>query len=147
MHMRKLKGVLLIDDNETSNFLNHRLLNRMEMTENIRVFSNGQYALDYLQKLNNGDYNPADPTYFKPDLIFLDVNMPMLDGFEFLEIFHQELSEELKQGTVIAMLSTSSHPQDTIRASEYAAPYIVKPLTVEKVNQLLAEKFATSYSQ
>jgi CheY-like chemotaxis protein len=119
----------------------------MEITENIRVFSNGQYALDYLQKLNKGDYNSADSTFFKPDLIFLDVNMPVLDGFEFLEIYHQELSEEIKQDTVIVMLSTSSHPQDTIRAGEYAAPYILKPLTVEKVNQLLAEKFAASYSQ
>ncbi|RDC63883.1 response regulator [Adhaeribacter pallidiroseus] len=142
--MRKLKGVLLIDDNETSNFLNHRLLNRMEITENIRVFSNGQYALDYLHKLNREDYDQADPTYFKPDLILLDVNMPMLDGFEFLEIYHQELSHDLKQGTVVAMLSTSSHPQDTIRAAAFAAPYIVKPLTADKVNQLLTEKFAIS---
>ena len=144
--MRKLKGVLLIDDNETSNFLNHRLLNRMEITENIRVFANGQYALEYLQKLNSGDYHPEDPNYFKPDLILLDVNMPVLDGFEFLEIYHQEFSTEMKQGTVIAMLSTSSHPQDTIRASEYAAPYIVKPLTAEKVKQLLAEKFPAGLS-
>ncbi|MDQ4141948.1 MAG: response regulator [Bacteroidota bacterium] len=139
--MRKLKGVLLIDDNETSNFLNHRLLNRMEITENIRVFTNGQNALDYLQKIEKGDFNPADPNYFKPELIFLDVNMPVLDGFEFLEIYHHNLADEVKQDTVIAMLSTSSHPQDTVRASEYAAPYILKPLTVEKVRDLINEKF------
>ena len=79
--------------------------------------------------------------------MFLDVNIPVLDGFEFLEIYHQEFREEIKQGNVIAMLSTSSHPQDTTRAGEYAAPYIVKPLTAEKVNQLLAEKFFDSYLQ
>ncbi len=67
--------------------------------------------------------------------------MPILDGFEFLEIYHHNLAEAVKQNTVIAMLSTSSHPQDTIRASEYAAPYILKPLTAEKVKNLLAEKF------
>ncbi|PSR54633.1 two-component system-response regulator, receiver domain protein [Adhaeribacter arboris] len=139
--MRKLKGVLLIDDNETSNFLNHRLLNRMEVTENIRVFSNGLNALEYLQKIEKGNFNSADPNYFKPELIFLDVNMPMLDGFEFLEMYHNDLADKVKQDTVIALLSTSSHPQDTVRASEYAAPYILKPLTVEKVRDLIAERF------
>ncbi|QMU29622.1 response regulator [Adhaeribacter radiodurans] len=138
--MRKLKGILLIDDNETSNFLNHRLLNRMEVTENIRVFTNGQNALEYLQKIEKGDFNPADPNYFKPELIFLDVNMPILDGFEFLQNYH-DLADNVKQNTVIAMLSTSSHPQDTVRANEYAAPYILKPLTVEKVKHLLTENF------
>ncbi|QNF35577.1 response regulator [Adhaeribacter swui] len=139
--MRKLKGVLLIDDNETSNFLNHRLLNRMQVTENIRVFSTGQSALDYLQKLDNGDYNPADPNFFEPDLILLDVNMPVMDGFEFLEIFNQKLGDKIKRNTVVAILSTSAHPQDTLRANDYSAPYIIKPLTVDKVNNLLTEKF------
>jgi len=139
--MRKLKGILLIDDNETSNFLNHRLLSRMDVTENIQIFSNGQSALEYLRKINSGEFNSTDPDYFKPELILLDVNMPVLDGFEFLAIYHQEFSDELKQNMLIAMLSTSSHPQDTVRAGEYAAPYILKPLTIEKVNNLLAEKF------
>ena len=139
--MNKLKGILLIDDNETINFLNHRLLSRMEITENIRVCVNGKYAIDFLRKMVQGDYDAADQSYFKPELILLDVNMPVLDRFEFLEIF-QGFPPEFKAGVVIVMLSTSSHPQDTIRAQEFGASYLLKPLTTEKIKILLSEKFA-----
>ena len=139
--MRKLKEVWLIDDNETSNFLNHRLLSRMAITDTIRVFTNGKQAIEYLEEVAAGDTNPADTRYFKPELILLDVNMPVLDGFEFLELY-QQLAEPIKQEIVIAILSTSSHTQDTMRANAYNAHYILKPLTTDKLFGLMAEKFA-----
>lgn len=138
--MSKLKGVLLIDDNETSNFLNHRIIKRMEISDNIRIFTNGKQAIDFLEKVQKNQYDPIDKSYFIPELILLDVNMPVLDGFEFLDIFKgfpQAFKEEIK----ITMLSTSSHPQDTIRASEYGASYMLKPLTTDKLNNLLQENF------
>lgn len=140
--MSKLKGVLIIDDNETSNFLNHRLLKRLEISEHIQIFDNGNQALGYLQTVERQDFDSADLSYFKPELILLDVNMPGLDGFEFLEIY-KGFPHEFKDGTVIAMLSTSTHPQDMIRASEYGASYMFKPLTADKIKNLLSEKFAS----
>ena len=139
--MRKLKGVLLIDDNETSNFLNQRLLNRMNIAEQIRVFTNGKQAIEYLQQLGQGNAAETGNDFFMPDLILLDINMPVLDGFEFLEMY-EDLPDELKQKMIITILSTSSHQQDTERASAFNAYYILKPLTSEKLTELLNDKFA-----
>jgi len=105
----------------------------MVLTDHIKVMSNGKNALEYLQTLSKADgVTPEN----KPELIFLDINMPVLDGFEFLELF-QNLDAHFRQDILIAILSTSSHPQDTHKASEFNTYYITKPLTVEKVEALL----------
>jgi CheY-like chemotaxis protein len=134
--MKRLSGILLIDDNETSNFLNERLLRRMDLTDHILVVTNGKQALDYLEKLSR---EPAGQ-HVKPELILLDINMPVLDGFEFLELF-QQLDARFRAGIRIAMLSTSNHPQDTGKAGEYNAFYLTKPLTIEKMEALLDQFF------
>lgn len=136
--MRKLKGVWLIDDNETSNFLNQRLLTRMAIADTIRVFTNGKQAIEQLERVTTG---AAAASEVKPELILLDVNMPVLDGFEFLERY-QQLADPIRQAIVVAILSTSSHVQDTSRASAFKAHYILKPLTTEKLLGLITEKFA-----
>jgi CheY-like chemotaxis protein len=137
--MKRLSGILLIDDNETSNFLNERLLRRMDLTDHIQVVTNGKLALDYLENLSRLARNGASSTV-KPELILLDINMPVLDGFEFLELF-QHLDARFREGIRIAMLSTSNHPQDTGKADEYNAFYLTKPLTIEKVETLLDRHF------
>lgn len=134
--MKRLNAILLIDDNETSNFLNERLIRRLNLTDHILVLSNGKQALDYLENLSRQG-GQAD---LKPELILLDINMPVLDGFEFLELF-QQLDARFRQGIHIAMLSTSNHPQDTGKASTFQAHYLTKPLTIEKVEALLFRLF------
>lgn len=134
MRMKKLRSILLIDDNDTSNFLNERLLKRMVLTDHIQVMSNGKNAFDYLENMAKGNGENAQ---VKPELILLDINMPVLDGFEFLELY-QKLDQSFRQDILIALLSTSSHPQDTSKAAEFNAFYLTKPLTVEKVEDLLA---------
>lgn len=132
--MKRLRSILLVDDNETSNFLNERMLKRMQLTENIQVLNNGKDALDLLFDLSTA---PQTAGVIKPELILLDVNMPVLDGFEFLEIY-QELPESFRSDIIIAILSTSSHPKDTSRAEEFQVYYITKPLTSEKMDNLLS---------
>jgi CheY-like chemotaxis protein len=134
--MKRLNGILLIDDNETSNFLNERLLRRLNLTDHILVLSNGKQALDYLENVSRQGHQGD----IKPELILLDINMPVLDGFEFLELF-QQLDARFRQGIHIAMLSTSNHPQDTGKASTFQAHYLTKPLTIEKVESLLFRLF------
>lgn len=138
--MKKLSGVLLIDDDDTTNFLNQRLLDRMEVTDNIRTFVNGKQAFDYLYNVSNNNYEEASEGYFQPELIFLDINMPVMDGFEMLNLY-ERLNPEFRKGIVMAVLTTSTHPQDTANSEKYNAEYLTKPLTVEKVSALLAKHF------
>ena len=143
--MKKLAGILLIDDDDTTNFLNQRLLDRMGVTDNIRTFENGKQAFDYLYNVSNNNYEQNNRNYFKPELIFLDINMPVMDGFEMLELY-ERLDKEFRDNIVMTVLTTSTHPQDTESAKMFAAEYITKPLTPEKVNALL-EKYFTDQEE
>jgi len=144
--MRKLSGILLIDDDDTTNFLNQRLLERMQVTENIRTFVNGKQAFDYLYNVSNNNYEVSDRNYFQPELIFLDINMPVMDGFEMLDLY-ERLSHGFRKNIVLAVLTTSSHPQDTASARKYQAEYLTKPLTADKVNQLIEKHFNPEENQ
>lgn len=139
--MKKLSGVLLIDDDETTNFLNERLLSRMNLTENIRVFKNGKQAFDYLYNVSNHHYEGNNQDYFQPELIFLDINMPVMDGFEFLDLY-QRLDADFRNNITLAVLTTSSHPEDTVRTQHNSASYLTKPLSREKIKNLLATHFS-----
>ncbi|WP_266202937.1 response regulator [Pontibacter kalidii] len=134
--MRKLSGILLIDDDDTTNFLNQRLLDRMEVAKHIRTFVNGKQAFDYLYNVSNNNYEEESDEYFKPELIFLDINMPVMDGFEMLDLY-ERLNPEFRQRIMMVVLTTSTHPQDTANSQKYNAEYLIKPLTAEKVNNLL----------
>ena len=138
--MRKLTGVLLIDDDDTTNFLNERLLRRMGITDNIRTFVNGKQAFDYLYNVSNGNYESGSRDYFQPELIFLDINMPVMDGFEMLDLF-ERLNPEFRKRIVMTVLTTSTHPYDTDTSRKFAAEYMTKPLTAEKINMLLDKYF------
>jgi CheY-like chemotaxis protein len=138
--MRKLSGILLIDDDDTTNFLNQRLLDRMEVAKHIRTFVNGKQAFDYLYNVSNNNYEEESDEYFKPELIFLDINMPVMDGFEMLDLY-ERLNPEFRQRIMMVVLTTSTHPQDTANSQKYNAEYLIKPLTAEKVNNLLKKHF------
>ena len=139
--MEKLSGILLIDDDETTNFLNQRLLDRFKVTDHIHTFVNGKQAFDYLYNVSNNNFDADNSHYFKPELIFLDINMPVMDGFELLSLY-ERLSPEFRQGIVMVVLTTSTHPQDTETINEFAAEYITKPLNADKLNKLLQKHFA-----
>ena len=79
--MGKLKEILLIDDSKGTNSLNKRLLREMDVAEHISTELNGRLALDYLLSKNEKGNYPS------PDIIFLDINMPIMDGYQFLKEF------------------------------------------------------------
>lgn len=138
--MKKLKGVLLIDDDETTNFLNRRLLERLGVTDNIRTFVNGKQAFDYLYNISNNNYDTNNKDYFQPQLILLDINMPVMDGFEMLDLY-ERLNTDFRKDIVMAVLTSSTHPQDTETSRKYAAEYITKPLSIDKLKKLLDKHF------
>jgi CheY-like chemotaxis protein len=134
--MPKLPAVLLVDDDPTTNFLNQKLLERLGVTEQVLVALNGREALDVLQA------RASPPPTDGPLLVFLDVNMPVLNGIQFLEAYRQ-LPAAQQAAAVVVLLTTSAHPQDLARAQHLAVAEILrKPLTQQKVEQVLQQYFA-----
>jgi len=133
-----LTSVLLVDDDSTTNFLNKLLLTRMGVAEHVLVAENGEQALHTLDQTCSAS---VDSTC--PQLILLDMNMPVLNGLAFLEAYvRMPLAHQ--QAIVIVMLTTSLHPVDVARAQELPiAGFLNKPLTQEKVSGLLEEHFAS----
>jgi CheY-like chemotaxis protein len=135
--MPPLSSVLLVDDDSTTNFLNKLLLTRMGVAEQVLVAENGEQALRTLAQTCSESVNPTCP-----QLILLDMNMPVLNGLAFLEAYVQ-LPLSYQSSIVIVMLTTSMHPLDLARAEALPiADFLNKPLTQEKVTALLQQHFA-----
>lgn len=134
--MPVLSSVLLVDDDRTTNFLHKLLLTRMGVAQQVLTAENGEQALGLL------DQTCAAPDQAAcPQLILLDVNMPVLNGLGFLEAFMQRPLAQ-HSASVIVLLTTSLHPLDLARAEQLPiAGFLNKPLTKEKVTALLQEHF------
>ena len=131
--MNKLTTTLLVDDDETTNFVNQMLLEDMGVTEDVLVANNGQEALELVrQRCQEG---------LCPELILLDINMPVMNGFEFLEEYEQ-LSFPNKQSVVVVMLTTSLNPQDMDRLRDLPNEgFLNKPLNEKVLKELLRKHF------
>jgi CheY-like chemotaxis protein len=138
---KKLNCVLLIDDDEPTNFLSRLLLEEADCAHHIQVEHGGHSALQYLTRSENS--NGADQRFPCPDLIFLDINMPAMNGWEFLEAY-ASLENHHKGNVVMVMLTTSLNPDDRSRANGIpdVAGFETKPLTQEKLNHILQKYFA-----
>ena len=136
--MPALHSILLVDDDYTTNFLNKKLLQRLDVAEHVYTALNGQEALDVLRT------HCQPPTPHCPALLFLDINMPVMNGIEFLEAY-QHLALVQRQSRIIVMLTTSVNPRDLERLRSLpVAKFLPKPLTAELVIQVLADSFPAS---
>ncbi|TAE48484.1 MAG: response regulator [Bacteroidetes bacterium] len=126
--------VLLVDDDETSLFLSQKTLTKHKLADHAHTALNGSIALDFIrQQLAAGNPDPH-----KPNLILLDINMPVMDGFEFMEEY-AKLDFPEKHKTKIVMLTSSSNPRDLDKAHEQGIfGFMNKPLTLEKLVGLSA---------
>jgi response regulator of citrate/malate metabolism len=133
----KFNCVLLVDDDGVTNFINHRLIKKMNITDNIQSAVNGNEPLKYLKDFSLKNENKG------PELVLLDINMPVLDGFEFLEQF-QTLSFSNKENIKIVILTTSTHQKDILKISTNVhIGYINKPLTQDKLMEVLQKNEQT----
>lgn len=133
---KKLENILLVDDDDDCNYFHKRLLNDMKCAENVEVTTDGQEALDYLTtKVGDGKYP-------QPQIIFLDINMPVMDGWEFMEEYHN-LDTMQKGEIVLIMLTTSLNPDDKARASKFEEikDFQNKLLTRKRMEEIFAEHF------
>lgn len=120
------ESVMLIDDNEIDIFINKRLLEFNNFSHKILSACSGREALDQLKNRNN-----------PPDVIFLDLNMPVINGFRFLNEL-TKLPDAVKGSIQVVVLSSSENKRDIRRASSnpVVIEYISKPLTHEKIKDL-----------
>jgi CheY-like chemotaxis protein len=106
--MEKLNCILLVDDDNDCNYLHKRVLKKTQCAERIEVVNDGEQALHFLKTAVHGKY-PC------PDLILLDINMPGMNGWEFLEEY-EKLDSEVRAKIVLVMLTSSVSPDDEARA-------------------------------
>lgn len=131
--MNKIKNVCVVDDDELFQFVMRQHFERLELVEKIHKFTDGEQALNYIkQNLNEPDN--------LPDLILLDVNMPYMDGWQFMREY---MKLQLPEGKHIKVyvLTSSTHESDLQRAKEFPslAGYLVKPIGKNIIKEILTE--------
>lgn len=135
-HTYRCKLAMLVDDNDIDNLINQKMLESIAFAENILVFGSALSAMDFLKNL---DKMKAVPQEMVPDYLFLDINMPMIDGFQFLNEFNN-FSEAILAKTKIIMVSSSTSITDQMQSMENknVIGYINKPLSPKNLAKVLA---------
>ncbi|MFD1257132.1 response regulator [Mucilaginibacter terrae] len=136
--MRKIKDldcVLLIDDDRPTNFIHKKVIEKAGLEVEVQALTSASEALDFLT--GTGKYAGV-PQLHRPGIIFLDINMPGMNGWEFMDAYHQ-LSESQKARIVVIMLTTSLNADDRERAQQDKdiATFYHKPLRSEMVMELV----------
>jgi CheY-like chemotaxis protein len=126
---------MLVDDNKDDNFFHERVIRKNNSANMIIAESSGKDAIEYLKekKVHENAH---------PDLIFLDINMPGMNGWEFLEEYNK-LDKELQSKIVVVMLTTSENPDDKAKAKalNILSDFKTKPLTQEMLDEIINKYF------
>lgn len=134
---------MLIDDNEADNYLHKLVIEELDCAKKVSVAYDGEEAIEFLTTPDQATGNLPIP-----DIIFLDINMPRMNGWEFLEAYKDQIPEEKRCKALVMMLTTSLNPDDKKQAagSPSVIQFMNKPLTVDQLTEVLKENFPDCFS-
>ncbi|MFN3753996.1 response regulator [Flavobacterium sp.] len=129
--MKQIELLALVDDDDTFIFITKKIIEKTNHVKEVKVFNNGLDALNYLKDNLNSQYK-------LPEIIFLDLSMPIMDGWQFLDEFTSLKSSNVKK-IVIYICSSSISPHDIMKAKKISAvsDYIIKPVTKDKFAEII----------
>lgn len=129
--MKKIDIACIIDDDPIFVFGVKKIMELIDFCKSLMVFKDGEEALHNLRAIISANEK-------LPDVILLDLNMPILDGWQFLDEF---IKIPCEKEVVIYIVSSSVNPEDMLRAQSYelVSDYIIKPVTVEKLQEVLRD--------
>lgn len=136
MQELNLSSILLVDDDEISNLFNKIFIRKLNLDVEVVVASNGVEALDFL---NSASKNVISDALQLPCLLLLDIKMPKMSGWEFLDAYEQSVHKHIRDEVVIVMLTTSEDEGDAIGAmnNQNVKEFLQKPLSEEKFTLLI----------
>lgn len=122
---------MLIDDNEIDNLINQKMIEAAAISEKIYTHTSAKSGLEFLRNMEKLEMAEN----ILPDIIFLDIDMPLMDGFQFMDEF-EKMGTLVKKKCKVVMLTSSINPQDYNRSKKYPSIklFLNKPLSFETIN-------------
>ena len=129
--MTSIKNIFFVDDDKLFVYLTRKTIEAANFGGQIKEFGDGEEAINYLKQI-------AADTELLPDIILVDLNMPIMDGWEFLEEYTL-IKQEMRKKATIYLVSSSISPHDIERAKDVSlvSAFLIKPLVKEKVIEIL----------
>lgn len=128
-----MKHLLLLDDEDVFNFIHHQIVFALNPTIQISATTSGEQALEFLNV--RAGFSEA-----LPDVIFVDINMPEINGFEFMTIYQREIEPRLPRKPKIYMVTSSLFESDREKASHFKAVtgFLEKPVSADNIREIMA---------
>jgi CheY-like chemotaxis protein len=130
----KYNYVMLLDDNELDNFINQKTIEATHFSNKVYINTSSKSALEFLTNL---EISSSETVTIFPQVFFIDINMPMIDGFQFIENFKNKFPDKFTSLKIV-ILTSSVSPIDKEKALKISKniTFLNKPLTKEALNQI-----------
>lgn len=131
--MKSIKNLFIIDDDEIFVFLTLKIIQSTGLVENVRIFKDGEEGIEHLRSISTDNEQ-------WPEIVLLDLNMPIMDGWEFLDEYNQ-LNPEMLSSIKLYLASSSISPHDIERSKgiNTVSDFIIKPFEKERFIEMLKD--------